>query len=283
MKIVRSIGLMQKISKRLKEKGKTIGFVPTMGYLHQGHLSLMRKSRKDCDITVISIYVNPLQFGPKEDFQKYPRDLETDIKLAKKEGVDYIFIPDDQQMYAQGFLTHVVVDRIADILCGASRPGHFKGVTTVVTKLFNIVCPSIAYFGQKDAQQAIVIKKLVNDLNIPLKIKVLPIIRDPEGLALSSRNSYLNARERKQAQLLYKALKLAETEILAGQRNSGLVIKKMKRLLTCTNSVKIDYIAIVDSKDLSSKKIIKGKILIALAVFIGKIRLIDNIILNIND
>ncbi|MFH2137061.1 MAG: pantoate--beta-alanine ligase [Candidatus Omnitrophota bacterium] len=281
MKLIRSVLRMQNLSKKLRQKGKTIGFVPTMGYLHQGHLSLVRQSVKDADVTVMSIYVNPLQFGPKEDFKLYPRDIKSDMKLARSSGVDYVFIPSDQDMYAEKYLTTVEVNEISGRMCGASRPGHFKGVTTVVSKLFNIVLPDIAYFGQKDAQQAVIIGKMVKDLNMPVKVKVLPIIREPDGLAKSSRNIYLSPGQRKDAAVLFQALQIARKMIIEGERNPGKVILRMKRLISQTESVTINYIVIAGADDLLPGKKISGRTLIALAVFIGKVRLIDNIVIKV--
>lgn len=272
---------MRQLSQALKQKGKTIGFVPTMGYLHKGHLSLVRQAKKNCDITVMSIYVNPLQFGSKEDFKKYPRDLKRDAQMAEKVGVDYLYIPEHKQMYPEGYLTTVEVDKMTKVLCGASRPGHFKGVTTVVAKLFNIVLPDIAYFGQKDAQQAVVIKKMVKDLNMPLVIKVMPIIRECDGLAMSSRNIYLSQAKRKEALVLYNSLKLAKQLIDQGQKNASKITQAIKSLIRRMKSAKIDYVSIVDAENLMPKKKIKGKVLIALAVFIGKTRLIDNLVLDV--
>ncbi len=269
--------------KNERKKAKIIGFVPTMGYLHPGHISLARQSVKECDVTVMSIYVNPMQFGPREDYKKYPRDLKRDAELAKKAGVDYLFVPSDEDMYPEGFSSKVSVTNVTEMLCGASRPGHFEGVTTVVLKLFNIIMPDTAYFGQKDAQQAIVIKKMVKDLNIPLKIKALPIVREDDGLAMSSRNSYLSKPQRVQALSLYQSLAKARQLIQQGERNPGKIIFAMKRLIQRGKSVRIDYIAIVDAEDLSVKKNIKGNVLIALAVFIGKVRLIDNIIIEVKN
>ncbi len=281
MKIIRSIASMQNCVKDLRRKAKKIGFVPTMGYLHQGHISLAHRCAKECDVAVMSIYVNPIQFGPREDFKKYPRDLENDIELAKKAGVDYLFIPSHKDMYPEGFSTRVRVSNVTEMLCGASRPGHFEGVATVVLKLFNIIMPDAAYFGQKDAQQVIVIKKMVKDLNIPLRIKVLPIIREDDGLAMSSRNSYLSSLQRQQALSLYRALSKARQLIEQGERKPAKIILAMKRLIQQGKSVKIDYIAIVDADDLSVKKTIEGKLLIALAVFVGKVRLIDNMVIRV--
>jgi pantoate--beta-alanine ligase len=280
MKLIRSIKKMHEFSKKAHLKGKTIGFVPTMGYLHEGHLSLIKKARKENDFVVVSIFVNPIQFGPKEDFKRYPRDLRRDMKLAKQIGTDIIFYPNVKDMYPKGFKTYVNVEELSDKLCGKFRPGHFKGVATVVTKLFNIVCPDIAYFGQKDAQQAIIIKRMVKDLNIPVKIKVLPIIREKDGLAMSSRNVYLNDKERRDALVLYQALNLAKDLIKSGITDTDKIIKKMRKLINKKENAKIDYISIVDMDDLNPIKKISNKCLIALAVWIGKTRLIDNTIIN---
>lgn len=279
MRLIRRIKEIQKLTADFKQRGKRIGFVPTMGYLHAGHLSLARRSKKECDVTIMSIFVNPLQFGLNEDYKKYPRDLKKDLRAAKEAGVDYIFCPQDKQMYPSGYLTEVSVDKITKILCGASRPGHFRGVTTVVTKLFNIVRPDISYFGRKDAQQAVVIKKMVEDLNLPLKIKVLPIIREPDGLAMSSRNKYLNARQRRDALVLYRALQKAKDMVKRGEHDSRRIIVEIRKLIKKVDSAKIDYVRIVDAENLSEKKKVSGRVLIALAVFIGKTRLIDNLIL----
>jgi len=276
MQIVKQPKILQKKVLNLKRKKNIIGFVATMGYLHEGHLSLIRRARKECDIVVVSIFVNPLQFGPKEDLKKYPRDSKRDISLCKNLA-DIIFFPKAKDMYPENFLSNVEVSNLSNILCGDSRPGHFRGVTTVVNKLFNVVLPDKAYFGQKDAQQAAIIKKMVDDLNMPISIKVLPIIREFDGLAMSSRNRYLSDKERTDSLVLYKSLKLARGLIRKGVRDSKIIIYKMKRLITKVKSAKIDYISINDAKNLVSLKKIKGEIFILLAVFIGKTRLIDNI------
>lgn len=281
MKLIRNPKQIQRCSLNLRSKGKRIGFVPTMGYLHEGHLSLIRRSVKECDLTVVSIYVNPLQFGPREDFKRYPRNLKRDMMLAAAAGADYVFAPRDIDMYPGEFLTAVCVDKIGKILCGSSRPGHFTGVTTVVTKLFNIVLPDIAYFGQKDAQQAVIIRKMAKDLNMPVTIKVLPTAREPDGLALSSRNAYLNPSQRQDALVIYKSLRKARQLIRQGERNPHTIVISIKRLIQRVDSARIDYINIVDAADLSRIEKIKGNILIALAVFIGKFRLIDNIMLRV--
>jgi pantoate--beta-alanine ligase len=273
---------MTEVLKKLKLKDRTIGFVPTMGALHEGHLSLIRKARRENDIVVVSIFVNPTQFGPKEDFKRYPRPIRKDIVSCRKEKVDFIFYPKVKDLYAQGFKTFVTVEQFSNILCGKSRAGHFRGVATVVTKLFNIVNPDIAYFGQKDAQQAIIIKRLVCDLNIPVKIKVMPIIREKDGLALSSRNIYLNQQERKDALVLSRSLNLAKDLLKEGERDAARIINSMRKLIKQRKPAKIDYISIVDPKDLKPVKRILNGCLIALAVWMGKTRLIDNIIIKSN-
>ena len=277
MKIIHSINQMALVSKSLRANGQTIGFLPTMGALHEGHLSLMRKARKENDVVVVSIFVNPIQFGPKEDYRRYPRNLRQDARLCSKEGTDIIFYPQVKDIYPQGYKTYVDVDDLSKVLCGKFRPGHFKGVATVVTKLFNIVNPDIAYFGQKDAQQAIIIQRMAKDLNMPVSIKVMPTVREKDGLALSSRNAYLSKEQRKDAAVLYQALNLARDLIKQGNRDPFNIIHKMKQLIKRKKSAKIQYISILDLKDLKTLARIKGKVLVALAVWIGKIRLVDNI------
>lgn len=278
MIVIRSIKKLSSYIKDQKERSKVIGFVPTMGYLHQGHLSLVRRARKETDIVVMSIFVNPTQFSPREDFREYPRDLKRDIKLAESCGVDVIFYPSIKSMYPEGYLTYVDVEKITDFLCGRSRPGHFKGVCTVVVKLFNLVQPDIAYFGQKDFQQVIVIKKMVRDLNIPVKIKICSIIREEGGLAMSSRNTYLSEKEREDAKVIYEALCKAREMILKRERDPKVVTKQMKNLILSKSTSKIDYIAIVDTKNLDPLEETKGRVLVAVACWIGKTRLIDNLI-----
>jgi len=277
MKIFRSPKEMQRICTSLKKKGKTIGFVPTMGYLHQGHLSLMGVAKKKSDVLVVSLFVNPTQFGPQEDFKRYPRNLKMDKRLLKESGCDYLFYPQIKEMYPEVYETYVEVEKSTKILEGAFRPGHFKGVTTIVAKLFNIVMPDVAVFGQKDFQQAVVIRRMVKDLNFPVKIIVAPTIREKSGLALSSRNSYLSDEERIQALSLYQSLNLAKKLIKSGERDSEKIIEKMKKLIQKQPQARIDYISINDSETLETLRKIKGNILISLAVKIGKTRLIDNI------
>lgn len=280
MQIVRDIKKMQRIASELRQRDKAIGFVPTMGALHDGHLSLMRQARRENDCVVVSIFVNPTQFAPHEDFKKYPRNFKRDILLSKKEGADIIFCPDASLMFPLDYKTYVDVEGLSDFLCGKFRPGHFRGVATVVTKLFNIVQPENAYFGQKDAQQATIIKKMVYDLNIPARIKVLPTVREADGLAMSSRNSYLSPAERAQALVLSQALSLAKNLIKKGDRNSLSVIRKLRRLIKGKKMVRVQYISIVDPKTLEPVKKIEDKVLITLAVYFGKTRLIDNIVVN---
>jgi pantoate--beta-alanine ligase len=269
---------MSTFVKMMKKEGKSIGFVPTMGYLHDGHMSLVKTAKKHTDIVVLSIFVNPLQFGSGEDYEKYPRDFKRDEELARGAGVDVIFYPSVKEMYPNGYATAVNVERLTDTLCGASRPGHFKGVTTVVAKLFGIVKPDIAYFGQKDAQQAIIIKKMVEDLNMGIEIKVMPVVREKDGLAMSSRNAYLSDEERKEAVVLYQSLKKAEELIRQGEKDPKKIIKTMEGMIKSRPALKTDYISIVDMKELKPVDAISGEVLVALAVFAGKTRLIDNII-----
>jgi pantoate--beta-alanine ligase len=259
--------------------GKTIGLVPTMGAFHEGHLSLMRSARVENDLVVTSIFVNPTQFGPKEDFNAYPRDLESDSKLASQVGVDVIFAPTVNDMYPNGYATFVNVERITEKLCGASRPGHFRGVTTVVAKLFNIIRPHKAYFGQKDAQQCVVIKRMAEDLNFGIDILIMPTVRETDGLAMSSRNKYLNVQERQSALVLSKSLSMAKDMIKSGQTNAVEILHNMRHKIDAEPLAKIDYISIVDGETLDDVEEIKANTLIALAVFIGKTRLIDNIII----
>ncbi len=278
MKLVDSISRMSTFAKMLKKEGKSIGFVPTMGYLHNGHMSLVNAAKKHTDVVVMSIFVNPIQFGPKEDFERYPRDLKRDEQLASEAGVDVIFYPSVKEMYPEGYATFVNVERLTDGLCGASRPGHFRGVTTVVVKLFGIVKPDVAYFGQKDAQQAAVIRKMAQDLNMGVEVKIMPIVREKDGLAMSSRNTYLSELERKDALGLYQSLKKAESLVTGGETDAKRIIKIMKEAIAARPAVKIEYISIVDAKELVELETITKEALIAVAARVGKTRLIDNII-----
>lgn len=281
MKIIETVKEMQEISNRTIGMGKSIGFVPTMGYLHQGHMSLIKKAREENDFVVVSIFVNPTQFGIGEDLETYPRDLQRDSILCENEGADILFYPSTREMYSLHYKTYVEVEDITKVLCGASRPGHFKGVTTVITKLFNIVKPHRAYFGQKDAQQLAVIQQMVEDLNFDVTIVPCPIVREEDGLAMSSRNTYLDAEQRKAALILSKTLFKAKEMIDGGMRSAAGVIDFMTQNIQSEPLATIDYIEIVDAKTLEKVIHIKGDVLIALAVKIGKTRLIDNLRLEV--
>jgi len=281
MVISKSIKNVRQIVRVRKKKNEVIGFVPTMGALHQGHISLITRARKETNFLVVSIFINPLQFGPKEDYKKYPRNFKEDGAILRKEGVDLIFYPSPGIMYPSGFSTRVEENFLSKVLCGKSRPTHFKGVTTVVAKLFNIVEPDIAYFGQKDYQQAQIIKSMIKDLNFHIKVKILPIIREKSGLALSSRNMYLNSEEKKDGLVLFKSLKLAKELVRQGQRNTHFIREALTHLINSKKTTKIDYVELVDPRTLRPIKKIDRKVLVALAVFVGKTRLIDNTIIRV--
>ena len=276
MIVIETIPDMTYLRLNLKEP---VGFVPTMGYLHEGHMSLVRKARVENKTVIASIYVNPTQFGPREDLSKYPRDLPRDLAMLDKEGADVVFFPSDKEMYPTGYDTWVTVDNLTKPLEGDSRPTHFRGVTTIVTKLFNIVRPTNAYFGQKDAQQALVIKKMAVDLNMNLKVVVCPTIREPDGLAMSSRNVYLNPEQRKLAPVLYQSLLLAKDIFAIGERNADVILEQMTTLIQKEPLAKIDYISISDTETLAELKTIQKSALVSMAVKFGNTRLIDNIIL----
>ncbi|NLP40609.1 MAG: pantoate--beta-alanine ligase [Veillonellaceae bacterium] len=281
MKIVKRVDELRALIRTAKCEGKSVGLVPTMGYLHEGHLSLMRQAKAEQDIVVSSIFVNPLQFGANEDYAVYPRDLERDSKLAAGAGVDIVFAPAVDEMYPQGFQnikTFVDLIEITDKLCGAVRPGHFRGVATVVTKLFNLVCPDAAYFGQKDAQQVIVIKQMVTDLNMNIKIVTVPIVREADGLAMSSRNVYLQPEERQAALVLSKSLKVADDLLNNGEKNAVVIKQTIEGIIKAEPLADIDYIGVCDTVTLEDLEQVEDKALIALAVKFGKTRLIDNII-----
>ncbi|MCX7843075.1 MAG: pantoate--beta-alanine ligase [Clostridia bacterium] len=281
MRIIESIADMKAAINEYKKSGCTIGFVPTMGYLHEGHMSLVKVSRNENDITIMSIFVNPAQFGPNEDFERYPRDMERDSQMAREAGVDIIFAPSVQEMYPEGYKTYVNVEDITQVLCGGSRPGHFRGVATVVCKLFNIVEPTRAYFGQKDAQQAIVLRKMAKDLNMNLEIVTCPIIRETDGLAMSSRNVYLSPAERKAALVLSRSLKEAKEMVERGERSAGKVEAFITERISEEELAVIDYVKVVDMENLAEIHTIRHRALIALAVWFGKTRLIDNIIVEV--
>ena len=277
-KIVQKIAELKKVIRKIKQENQTIGFVPTMGYLHQGHISLIKAARQESDVVVISIFVNPIQFVPNEDLDRYPQDLNHDVEICKREKVDYIFYPSQKEMYPEGFETRVSVTELKKPLCGISRPTHFDGVTTVLAKLFNIIEPDNVYFGRKDAQQALIVKRMITDLNFPIKMHILPIVREKDGLAMSSRNKYLSEDERKSALSLYKSLQYAKNLISAGETNSKIIKSKIKKIIIKMPFTKIDYVEIVDYEKLKPTNKIHSNTLIALGVWVGKTRLIDNVL-----
>ena len=278
MQIIRTVEEMKKFSQKIKESGKPIGFVPTMGYLHEGHLSLVRKAKEENTTVVTSIFVNPTQFAPTEDLDQYPRDEKGDSAKLKKEGVAAIFIPTIKEIYPTEYQTYVEVTELTKNLCGRSRPTHFRGVTTIVLKLFKIVNPDRAYFGKKDYQQFRVIEKMCRDLNFDVKIVSCPIVREKDGIAMSSRNKYLTEKERRDAIILYQALEKGKEIILNGERNSNKIIQEMTNMIRSKKTLKkIDYVSIVDLHTLKNLHYVDRNILIAVAVYFGKVRLIDNI------
>jgi pantoate--beta-alanine ligase len=284
VEIIRTPQIMQDTSEGHTLRSRKIGFVPTMGALHEGHLSLVRRARQESDITVVSIFVNPIQFDPSEDFHKYPRNLEADTEKLRKEEVDIIFVPDISHLYPQGFSTYVEVEKVSDRLCGASRPGHFRGVATVVMKLFHIVRPAKAYFGQKDYQQTIVIKKMAKDLDMVTDIVVCPTVRERDGLAISSRNAYLKGDERKAATVIYRCLNEAADLMKSGIINISHIKGIMQEMLLHEPLVsKIDYAGIYDPETLDEPPGITGTALLAVAVRIGDTRLIDNMLVSVKE
>jgi pantoate--beta-alanine ligase len=278
MKIIATVEEMGRAVREERRRGRSISLVPTMGFLHEGHLSLVRLSRVAADITVVSLFVNPTQFGPKEDLNTYPRDFERDAAMLRAEGADYLFAPAAEDMYASEHRTFVEVRDLQDKLCGRSRPGHFRGVCTIVLKLFNLVQPDCSVFGQKDAQQALILKRMIADLNVPVRMIVGPIVREADGLALSSRNTYLNPEERRAARILSLSLAEARTLIEAGERDAGRVLVRMRTLIEAEPTARIDYVEAVGPENLEPVSVLKNGTLIALAVWIGRTRLIDNLI-----
>ena len=279
MKISQTIEDARAISRSAKHSGKRVGLVPTMGALHEGHLSLVRAAKTRCDVVAVSIFVNPTQFGPSEDFSKYPRDFERDQELLQKEGVDLVFAPSVDEMYPPGAPTYVTVEALSERLCGRSRPGHFRGVTTVVSKLFQISEPDKAFFGQKDAAQAAVIRRMVRDLNFPVEIVVCPIVREPDGLAMSSRNAYLDPQQRDSALVLYRSLSRVQEMFKAGERQISRLLSAGKEMFVQEPSVRLDYFEIVDPESLEPVAQIAKPALVAVAAFLGSTRLIDNLVL----
>ncbi len=280
MRVVESIKGMQDLSESLRRQGKVIAFVPTMGYFHKGHLKLFEEGRKRGDVLVVSLFVNPIQFGKGEDFETYPRDFERDKGLAEEAGVDVLFTPSAEEMYPEGFQTYVTVERVTKNLCGAFRPGHFKGVTTVVAKLFNIVKPHIAIFGEKDYQQLVTVRRMVKDLNMDVEVVGVPTVREDDGLAMSSRNTYLSPEERKAATLLYRALKEGERLYREGERNGRNIVKAVESVLRRESLIRIEYVKVCDPETIEDLETIEERALLALAARIGKARLIDNLLLS---
>lgn len=283
MEIAKTIESVRSLVKSARGRARSIGLVPTMGALHAGHVSLIERAKKECDFVVVSIFVNPTQFGPGEDLENYPRPFEADLEICRKAGVDVVFAPLPDEMYPTENLTWVTVEKLTCGLCGRGRPTHFRGVTTVCTKLFNIVGPDAAYFGQKDAQQAIVIKRMVADLNMPLKIVVCPTVREPSGLAISSRNQYLSDQQKADAACIYKSLRRCRQMIEAGQTDTRKIIAEMEKIIQQVPGAEIEYVRIVDAETLEAIRNVTGKILAATAVKIGPARLIDNIIVDVSE
>ncbi|MHB1420004.1 MAG: pantoate--beta-alanine ligase [Bacillota bacterium] len=281
MEIICQIEQLQGHLDQHRREGMTVGFVPTMGYFHRGHTTLMERARKECQVVVVSIFVNPTQFAANEDLDKYPRDLERDISMAREVDVDYLFVPGVREMYPQGYATYVDVEGLTATLCGRSRPGHFRGVTTVVAKLLHIVAPYRAYFGQKDAQQVLVIRRMVRDLNMPVEIITVPTVREDDGLTMSSRNVYLNPRDRENAVVLFHSLKRAQQMVAAGELDAKKIIAVMEAMISTLPETSIDYIDICDTDNLEKLDCLRGEVLIALAVRFGATRLIDNLILEV--
>jgi pantoate--beta-alanine ligase len=281
MKICNTIREMRLACRVAKRNGKRLGLVPTMGALHEGHLALVRAARAQCDAVTVSIFVNPLQFGPNEDLARYPRNFERDRELLENEGVELLFAPSVEEMYLAGAVTYVVVEGLSEKLCGKSRPGHFRGVATVVSKLFHIVEPDTAFFGQKDAAQAAIIRGMVRDLNFPIEIAVCPIVREPDGLAMSSRNAYLDPQQRRSALVLHRSLMEVQALFDHGERIAEKLIAKGKEFFTQEPSVRMDYFEVVDLETLDPMENVSRTALVAVAAFVGTTRLIDNIVLKI--
>lgn len=279
MKICNSIEEMRAALRHAKGSTQRIGFVATMGALHDGHLSLVRAAKAQADVVVASIFVNPTQFGPNEDFSRYPRTFESDCQMLNKEGVDLLFAPSVEDMYPTGAVTYVTVEGLSERLCGKSRPGHFRGVTTVVSKLFNIIGPDLAFFGQKDAAQAAIIRRMVRDLNFPVKVVVSPIVREPDGLAMSSRNAYLDAGQRKSALVLSRALSRVKAAFDKGEQTAAKLIDVGIRVLKSEPGAQLDYLEIVNPETLEPVEFVRGSALVAVAAFVGTTRLIDNVVL----
>jgi len=280
MQIARTIAEIKAFVAQARADGKTVGLVPTMGALHVGHASLIDRAASRCDSVVVSLFVNPTQFGPGEDFERYPRPFEKDVEVCKTHGADAIFAPTPAEMYPRTNLTWVTVEKVTEPLCGRSRPGHFRGVATVCTKLFNIVGPDAAFFGQKDAQQVAVIRRMVADLNMPLEIVVCPTVREPDGLAISSRNQYLSPQERGQAPVIHRALRRCEELVESGEQNASVIVEAMRKVLGEAPALQVEYVSLVDAESLEAVDRVKGRVLVAIAARLGSTRLIDNIVVD---
>jgi len=279
MKVVKSVAGMKSLAREWGKEGKKIGFVPTMGYLHEGHLSLVRESKMRTGVTVVSIFVNPTQFGPNEDFKKYPRDLQKDSAYLKKAGVDCLFYPEAAEIYPPGYRTFVEVRGLEDRLCGKSRPGHFRGVATVVLKLFEIVRPDLAFFGAKDAQQVLIIGRMAADLDLDVDVVTCPLVREADGLAMSSRNTYLNPEERRAAAVLFRALSAAKAAFEKGERNAESLRGMMAAAINAEPLARLQYVSCADFDTLEELQAVQGKALLSMAVYVGKTRLIDNFVI----
>lgn len=277
MKVVRTVRAMRRLASDIKREGRYIGFVPTMGALHEGHLSLIRTAGKNSDVVVCSIFVNPAQFGPAEDYRKYPRNPEEDLNACRRSGVNVLFIPSVSQMYSRDHCTYVVTERLTQVLCGPFRPGHFRGVTTVLMQFFNIIRPHQAYFGQKDYQQAVIVRQMVEDMHLDMQIIILPTVREPGGLAMSSRNAYLSPAERRAAPILYQALSKGREAIRDGESRAARIRSRIQAVVAKEPLVRLEYVEICDPETLQRLQGVRGKALLALAAWIGKTRLIDNL------
>jgi len=281
MHVVSTIDVVRQAVREARAKKLTVGLVPTMGALHAGHVSLIEAARHETGYVVVSIFVNPTQFGPQEDLERYPRPLENDLENCGKHGVDLVFVPEPATMYPEGYRTYVEVEELQDVLEGAARPGHFRGVATVVLKLFNIVQPDVAYFGQKDAQQARIIRQLVDDLNVPVRLRVCPIVREPDGLAMSSRNQHLDPTQREHAPALFRGLEEVRKRVEKGERDARVLREVLAARIAATPGAVLDYAAVVDANTLKPISKLTGEVLVALAVKFGGTRLIDNLILTV--
>jgi len=280
MREIRRLPEMYLFAQKAKSHGKKIGLVPTMGALHEGHLSLVAEAKKRAEVVVVSIFINPIQFGPGEDFTHYPRGLKKDKKLLKNFEVDVLFLPEASAMFPKGFKTYVEVEGLSKKMCGRSRPAHFRGVATVVAKLLNTACPDLVFFGQKDYQQQVIIKQMIRDLDFPTEMVALPTVREFDGLAMSSRNAYLSPRERKSAVILYKALSLAKKEVEKGEKDLKKIVFRMRSLIGTEPKARLDYLVAADPENLNEVSRLKGRILFALAAYVGKARLIDNMVIS---